>query len=297
MSAISPPAPALQAIAAARSGVIVGVVNAAKHLEVAVENGRGLQVIGRDALPAHLQNIVGDFAEAARLQRAYHRQEIGIAGHEGIGRFQVGHDVALGHVIAAVGLRGGPNFFIRDRRQLQFAVDRLYRAGGFAADRQRRVFADRAHAAVNLHIALQDVVIIEVFGIKVAAAEEVVALGDGAVAAEDEVGAGDELQHQLGRFADARVRGQRIVAGRHFQAQHGRQQVLRQHRAHAARQRLRQGDARYRAVLHALAAGAFHHQQAARLKVKHRLPLGAAHQRFRARARGEADFHAARGIG
>ena len=112
------------------------------------------------------------------------------------------------------------NLLIADRRQVQFTVDRLNGAGGFLTNRQRFLLADRPHPAVNLHIALQYVVIVEVLSIEVAAAEEIVALGNGAVAAEYEVGAGDELQHQLGRFADARMRRQRIVAGRHFQAQH-----------------------------------------------------------------------------
>ena len=92
-------------------------------------------------------------------------------------------------------------------------------------------------------------------------------------------------------------RCQRIVAGGHFQAEHGGQQVLGQDSADAAGQGFGQGDARNRAVLHALAAGALHHQQAARFQVEHRLLFGASHQRFGAGSRGEADFDAARGVG
>jgi len=63
------------------------------------------------------------------------------------------------------------------------------------------------------------------------------------VEVRDEVGAGDKLQHELGCLADAGMRRQRIVAGGHFQTQHRCQQVLGKYRAHAAGQRLRQGNA------------------------------------------------------
>ena len=48
--------------------------------------------------------------------------------------------------------------------------------------------------------------------VEVAAAEQVVALGHRAVAGSDEVGAGQELQHQLRGLADVGMRGQRVVA-------------------------------------------------------------------------------------
>ena len=88
----------------------------------------------------------------------------------------------------------------------------------------------------------------------------------------------------------------RVVSRRHLEVEPRGEHVLGQHLARAARYRERERDARDRAVLHALRAGGADEREAARLEIEHRLPLGLAHQRFRAAARGEAHLDAARGV-
>ena len=287
----------LEAIAGAGAGVVIAVVDGADHLEIVGEDRRGLQIVPRHPLAAHLEQIGGHLLEAAAVQGAYHIGQIGCTLQEAVGCGQVGHHVALRHVFAAVGEGGGLYFFVSNWGEIELGIDRLQRLRGLAAGGDGIGLAYRADAAVDLHIALDDGPVIEIFGVEVAAAEHVVLFGDGAVAGADEIGAGDHLQHQFGRLAQVRVGGEGVVAGGAFQPQHRSQQVFGQYAAHSAGQRFRQGDAGDGAVLHALAAGAFRDEKAAGLEIEHRTLLGVAHQRLGAGAGGEAYLDAAAGVG
>ena len=87
------------------------------------------------------------------------------------------------------------------------------------------------------------------------------------------------------------------LPGRDLEVEPGGEHVLAEDRARAAGNREHERDARDRAVLHALRAGGADGREAARLEVEHRQTLGGAHQRLRARARGEAHLHSAGGVG
>ena len=183
------------------------------------------------------------------------------------------------------------------RREFKLPEDGLHGLGGSVAHPQDGFVADGPQPAVDLHVPLQDVVVVQVVGIEVAAAEEIVFLGHGAVPGEDVVGSGEKLQHQLGRFSDGGMGGQGVVARGQLQVQQGRDQIFGQHSPDAARQGLRQGDATDGAVLHSLGAGSLDGHQAAGFQIQHGLGFGVPHERLRAGARGKPHLDAAGGVG
>ncbi len=182
-------------------------------------------------------------------------------------------------------------------REAELVEDGLDRAGGALAHRQDGLLSGRLDARVHLPVALQRHPLVEVVGVVVAAAEGVVVPRHDAVARGDEIRAGQELAHQLGRAARGGVRRDRVVAGGDLEVEPGGDQVLGQDRARAAGQAHRQRDARDGAVLHALRPAGAHEAEAARLEREHRAALAVAHQRFRARARCETHLDTAAGVG
>ena len=71
-------------------------------------------------------------------------------------------DVAVGHVLAAVGVGGCFDLCVGDRGQAELLEDGLERAGGLVADRDDLVLPDRVQPAVDLQVALQDQVVVVV---------------------------------------------------------------------------------------------------------------------------------------
>ena len=150
---------------------------------------------------------------------------------------------------------------------------------------------------VDLPVALHRQPLVQVVRVVVAAAEHVVVARHRRVAGRDEVGARQELPHQLRGLADLGVARDRVVAGGDLEVEPRSEHVLGQHLARAARHRQRERDARDGAVLNTLRAGGAHERKAARLEVEHRLALGLAHQRLGAAARGEPNLDPARRVG
>src|SRR5690606_7680067 len=223
------PASALQAIACAGAAVVIRVVDGALYLKMAVKNRGWLQIIAGDALATHLEGVGCGCCKAMFVERLYDAQHGCIAVKKRIGGGEVGNQIAQGHVVAAMGCDRCSDFFVGDGWKAEIGVYRLYSPRSLPADLQRLSFADRSHPAIDLHIALQNVVVVEVFSVEVAAAKQVIAFGYGAVTGKDKVCAGDELKHQLGGLADGGMRRQSVVAGGDFEAEHGCQQIFRQH--------------------------------------------------------------------
>ena len=135
-----------------------------------------MQIVPRHPLTSHLQQIGGHLLEAAPVQRGHHIGQIGRPFQEAVGCGQVGHHVPLRHILAAVGERGGLHLLDPNRRELQLGVDRLQRLRGLPTHGDRIGLAHRTDPAVHLHIALDDGPVVEILGVKVAAAEHVVAV-------------------------------------------------------------------------------------------------------------------------
>ena len=100
-----------------------------------------------------------------------------IACQEAVGRGQVGDDVASGMSSLLCADGRGLHLVVGDGGKPSSRIHRLDRLGRLLPDRQYLVFRHRPHAAVHLHVALEHVVVVEILGVEVAAAEEVVALG------------------------------------------------------------------------------------------------------------------------
>ncbi len=186
---------------------------------------------------------------------------------------------------------------VRDLRQPELVEDRAHRERRASAHGEQLGLGDRLDAGVHLPVALDREPLVEVVGVVVAAAERVVVAGHHRVAGRHEVGAGQELAHQLRGLADRGVRRDRVVARGHLEVEPRGDHVLAEDRPRAAGHREDERDARDRPVLHALRARGAHDRDAARLEVEHRLALGGAHQRLRPRARREAHLDAARRVG
>ena len=246
------PAGALEAVARARAGVDVRVVDRRDDAAIGSEDRRGLEVVGRDALALHCQDRLGDVAEARGLERERHVGTADALGEDAIAGQHVGGAVAVGQVARVLAACGKLDLLVADRREAEPGKDRLDGACGAQAHRQQLLLACRLDAGVDLPVALQRQPLIVVVGVVVAAAEHVVVARHRAVARRHEVGAGQELPHQLARLADRRLRGDRVVARRHLEVEPGREHVLGQDLARAAGQRQHQSDAGDRAVLHAL---------------------------------------------
>ena len=181
-------------------------------------------------------------------------------------------------------------------REAEPGEHRLDRAGRLPAHAQQLVLGDRLDPGVHLPVALGGQPLLEVVRVVVAAAEGVVLARHHRVAGGDEVGAGQELAHQLRRLADLRVRRDRVVARRDLEVEPGREHVLGEDLADAAGHREHERHARDRPVLDALRAGGADRGEAAGLEVEHRVALRVAHQRLGAAAGGEAHLHAPRRV-
>ena len=214
-----------------------------------------------------------------------------------VGRLDVERSVAVRHVAAVVAGGRRLDLGIRDRWEPEVVEHGAHGQGGATPGRQHGLLGDGLDAGIDLPVALDREPLVQVVGVVVAAPERVVVAGHHGVAGRHEVGAREELAHQLGGLADGGVRRDRIVARRDLEIEPGGDHVLGEDRAGSARDRQDERDARDRAVLHALRAGGPHDRDAARLEVEHRLPLGRAHQRLRAGARREPHLHAARCVG
>ena len=97
------------------------------------------------------------------------------------------------------------DFNITDDGEAQFGIDCLDGLSSRPANFGRLGFANRARTAIDLHVALQHGVIVQIIGIEIATAKHVVATGYGTISRKNKISAGNELQHQFGRFADGRM--------------------------------------------------------------------------------------------
>ena len=120
-----------------------------------------------------------------------------------------------------MGDHSGLDFLVSDGWKAQVIKDGLDRLRCPPANRQDLSFSYRAKAAVYLHIALQDRVVIQIFRIKIAAAKQIVFSRHGTITGKNKISSGQKLEHQLGGLAYLRMRGHRVITGSHFQIQKG----------------------------------------------------------------------------
>ena len=219
------------------------------------------------------------------------------AVHDPVGGRDVGGPVAVGQVTAGIAVGGGIDLLVRDRGKAEAREHRLHRPRSLRAHREHVVLGDRLDPRVDLPVALGRHPLVEVVGVVVAAAEGVVLAGHHRVARRDEVGARQELAHQLCGLANLRMRRDRVVPRRDLEIEPRGEDVLGQDLAHSTGHRQHQRHARDRPVLHALGAGGADRGQAAGLEIQHRAALGVAHQRLGAATGGEPHLHAAGGVG
>ena len=229
--------------------------------------------------------------EAGAVQRLHEVNAGHLAGHHVLDGLQILVDVALGHVVGAVGIGGGLHLGVGDLGQAQLTEHALQGAGGLVAGLEHVLLADGLQAAVDLHVALDDGPVVVVLGVPVGTGEHVVVVGGGGVAGADVVGAGEELRHGTGHAAQVGVGKGLVVGGGGLQIQQHGDQVLSGHGADAAGYAGGHG-----AVLRTLHAGALGDSQAAGLQVQHALALGIAHLDLGAGAGGKAHLQAAAGV-
>ncbi len=183
-----------------------------------------------------------------------------------------------------------------EARQVELVEHRSQRLHRAAAQRQQLVVRLRAQHALEAPVALHDQVVVDVLGVEVGGAERVVVGRDRAEAGEQEVGAGEQQRQRVRGAADVGGRHQGVVSGARLEVVHHREQVLRDHLAHAVGHRPGDVDAVDPAVLGALGARGARHGQTACLEIEHRAALGGAHQALGSRPRGEAHLEPARGV-
>ena len=118
-----------------------------------------------------------------------------------------------------MGVSGGLHLFIRNWRQTHAGKYRLQRAGGFITNGDHVLFTHRPQAAIDLQIALDHVVVVEVFGIFVRTGEHVVVVRHRRVTGGDKVGAWQELHQQARGTPHIRVGKGLIVTGGALQIQ------------------------------------------------------------------------------
>ena len=64
-----------------------------------VDHGRGLEVVGRDALALHADDRLGDVGEAVPVERERHVESGHASRERGVGGLDVGGAVAIGQVV------------------------------------------------------------------------------------------------------------------------------------------------------------------------------------------------------
>ena len=291
------PGVALEPPAGPRAEVDVGVVDGRVHLALAVDDRRGLQVVGRDTLALHAEHSLGDVGEAAPVERQGNVGRRDPLREHAVGGLDVGRAVAVREIGAVVAVGRRLDLLVCDLRERERVEDGLDRPRAALAHAADLVFRDRLEAGVDLPVALDRQPLVQVVGVVVAAAEHVVVARHHRVARGDEVGPGQELSHQLGGLAELGVRGDGVVAGGDLEVEPGGEDVLGEDLARSRRDGERERDARDGAVLHPLRAGGADGGEAARLEVEHGAALRVAHERLRAAAGGEAHLDAARGVG
>ena len=189
------PAGATHAVARPRPIVVVGVVDGAFDHKVTVKNRGGLQVITGNPLPPHGQQVLGSLGKPPPRQGRHHIHHATVTRQKGIGGGQVWHDVTRRHVVTRMRHYRRLDFAIADGGEAQFGIHGLDGLGAGAANLGCLGFANRARAPIDLHVALQHGVIIQIIGIKIPPAKHVVAARYGTISRKNKVGAGDELQH------------------------------------------------------------------------------------------------------
>ena len=156
--------------------------------------------------------------EAGLLKSTYNVDAGDTPLHDFLGCRQVCRDIAVQGVLAAVGVGDSFYLLVGNLAESQLTEDRLHGSCRLISYGNDVLFLYRAEAAVNLHVSLKNVVIVEVVGIEVGAREHVVVVGFCRIAGEDEVGSRQELQHGPGRTSHIRVREALVVGGRAFES-------------------------------------------------------------------------------
>ena len=290
------PARPFEPVAGSRPCVLVRVVHRGVDNAVRVDDRRRLQIVRRHPLALHREHRFRSIGEAALGEGQRHVEPRDAAREQLVRGLDVGGAIAVRHLARVVpGGRGG-DLLVRHRRQPELGEHGLDRPRRVLADAERLVLGDGLDPRVHLPVALDREPLVEVVRVEVAAAERVVVPRHHRVPRGDEVGAGEELAHQLGRLPDLRVRRDRVVAGGDLEVEPRREHVLAQDRPGAARNGEHEGDAGDRPVLDSLRAGRAHGCEAARLEIEHRVSLRVAHERLRPGPGREAHLHAARGV-
>ena len=84
-----------------------------------------------------------------------------------INGFEVGDDIAVGHIVGAVRISRRFDFGVCDFGQAEFFKYPLNRAGSFGTSGNDGVFINRLQTGIDLQVALNDVLVVIVFGIPV----------------------------------------------------------------------------------------------------------------------------------
>ena len=179
-----------------------------------------MQVITGNTLSQHVEDIAGDIFEAAATQRADDIQPGDIALHHLFHGSQILNYITRRHIFAAVSISSSFDFFIANQRQAQFAEHCLNGACGLIANGDGFLFRDRTQTAVNHQIALQNVVIIEIFSVEVRPGKHVVVVGYRTVTGENKVGTRQHLHQGAGSTANIGVGKGLVIGGGHFKVEH-----------------------------------------------------------------------------
>ena len=291
------PARSLEPVAGAGADVGIGVVDGGVHEPIRVDDGRRLQVVGRDALALHVEDPFGNAGEPSPVECECDVETRHLALERGIGRFDIGGPIAVGHVVCVIAERRRLDLPVADGREAQLLEHGLDRASRLRTDTQHLLLRHRLDATVDLPVPLHRQPLVDVVRVVVPTPEGVVVPGHDRVTGCDEIGARQELAHQLRGLANCRVRRDRVVAAGDLEIEPRGDQVLAENRPRAAGHGEHERDTRDRSVLHALRAGRAYDGDAARLEVEHRHALCVAHERLRPCAGGEAHLDATRGVG
>ena len=285
-----------RAIAGAGPRIVVRVCQGTQHAHVLGKDCRGLQVVAKQALACHLEHAFCLELEAANRQRTHDIDGGDLALDNRIAGTRRLVGLVFRHVEAAMGGHNPLELGIVERHQVQLVEHGATGLRGATSQWQQGVIALRAQHALKAPIALDHQVVVDVFGIEVRGAKRVVVAGNRTEAAEQEVRASEQQWQRVRGATDVRRAHLCVVAGARLQAIECSHHVLGEDLAHAVRHGARHVDAIDTAVLCALRAGRARDCHAARLEVEHRLTLGATHQNFGTRPRGEAHLEAARRI-
>ncbi len=191
------PSLTFHAVPCTRPRVVIGIGQSTENAigPRGVRGGcRCLEVVADGALTLHLQDVFGQVGVAGLYQGSDDFDDRDRAVEQHLSSSMSAMPVTIGHILAAVGCGGCLDLGIADLGEVKCVEDRLDGQCSSASDLENGFVSNGVDAAIDTHVPLDDMPVIEFCRVEVASAEHVVVAWDRSIPRGDEVGARDELR-------------------------------------------------------------------------------------------------------